>query len=72
MTDKPLDLDRHRSIAAQKAAPVEAGSLLAGSRRQARHVLNSHAAGLAAHDTLHRDLVSAVLADFFDRLSNER
>jgi hypothetical protein len=37
---------------------------------KARHVLNSYAAGLAAHDTHHRDLVTAVLADF-DRLSNE-
>ncbi len=37
---------------------------------KARYVLNSYAAGLAAHDTHHRDLVTAVLADF-DRLSNE-
>jgi len=97
MTDKPLDLDRHRGIAAQKAtdirrvladvennarefrdsqAAVESQLLStpAASWREAaakaRYVLNSYAAGLAAHDTHHRDLVTAVLADF-DRLSNE-
>jgi hypothetical protein len=97
MSGKPLDLDRHRGIAAQKAtdirrvladvennarefrdsqAAVESQLLStpAASWREAaakaRYVLNSYAAGLAAHDTHHRDLVTAVLADF-DRLSNE-
>ena len=37
---------------------------------KARYVLNEYASGLASHDTHHRDLVAAVLADF-DRLSNE-
>jgi hypothetical protein len=37
---------------------------------EARHVLNSYAAGLAARDICHRGLVTAVLADF-DQLSNE-
>lgn len=97
MTDKPLDLDRHRGMAAQKAtdirrvladvesnardlrdrqAAVESQLLSAPAASwleaaaKARYVLNSYAAGLAAHDTHHRDLVTAVLADF-DRLSNE-
>ena len=97
MTDKPLDLDRHRGMAAQKAtgirrvlADVESNARDLRDREaavesqilstpatswpeavaKARHVLNSYAAGLAAHDTHHRDLVTAVLADF-DRLSNE-
>jgi len=97
VTDKPLDLDRHRGMAAQKAtdirrvladvesnardlrdrqAAVESQLLSAPAASwleaaaKARYVLNSYAAGLAAHDTHHRDLVTAVLADF-DRLSNE-
>ena len=97
MTDKPLDLDRHRGLAAQKAtdirrvladvesnardlrdrqAAVESQLLSAPAASwleaaaKARYVLNSYAAGLALHDTHHRDLVTAVLADF-DRLSNE-
>jgi hypothetical protein len=97
MTEKPLDLDSHRGIAAQKAtdirrvladvennarelrdrqAAVESQLLSAPATcwpeaaAKARYVLNSYAAGLAAHDTHHRDLVTAVLADF-DRLSNE-
>ena len=37
---------------------------------KARYVLNLYAAGLAASDTHHRDLVAAVLADFA-RLSDE-
>jgi hypothetical protein len=37
---------------------------------KARYVLNLYAAGLAAADTHHRDLVAAVLADFA-RLSDE-
>jgi hypothetical protein len=37
---------------------------------KARYVLNLYAAGLAATDTHHRDLVAAVLADFA-RLSDE-
>ena len=97
VTDKPLDLDRHRGMAAQKAtgirrvladaesnardlrdreAAVESQILSTPAASwpeaaaKARHVLNSYAAGLEAHDTYHRDLVTAVLADF-DRLSNE-
>jgi len=97
MTDKPLDLDSHRGIAAQKAtdlrrvladvennarelrdrqAAVESQLLSAPAAcwpeaaAKARYILNSYAAGLAAHDTHHRDLVMAILADF-DRLSNE-
>ena len=97
MTDKPLDLDSHRGMAAQKAtdirrvlADVESNARDLRDRQvavesqllsapaaswleaaaKARYVLNSYAAGLAAHDTHHRDLVTAVLADF-DRLSNE-
>jgi hypothetical protein len=97
VTDKPLDLDKHRGMAAQKAtdirrvladvennarelrdrqAAVESQLLTAPAASwpeaaaKARYVLNSYAAGLAAHDTHHRDLVTAVLADF-DRLSNE-
>jgi hypothetical protein len=37
---------------------------------KARYVLNLYAAGLAASDTHHRDLVAAVLADFA-RLADE-
>ena len=37
---------------------------------KARYVLNLYAAGLAASDTHHRDLVAAVLKDFA-RLSDE-
>src|SRR6266404_4388139 len=37
---------------------------------KARYVLNLYAAGLAAEDSHHRDLVAAVLADFA-RLSDE-
>lgn len=37
---------------------------------KARYVLNLYAAGLAAADSHHRDLVAAVLADF-TRLSSE-
>ncbi len=37
---------------------------------KARYVLNLYAAGLAASDTHHRDLVAAVLEDFA-RLSDE-
>ncbi|MGZ5874434.1 MAG: hypothetical protein ACXWKP_20225 [Bradyrhizobium sp.] len=97
MTDKPLDLDRHRGMAAQKAtdirrvladvesnardlrdrqAAVESQLLSAPAASwleaaaKARYVLTSYAAGLPVHDTHHRDLVTAVLADF-DRLSNE-
>jgi hypothetical protein len=97
MTDKPLDLDRHRGMAAQKAtdirrvlADVENNARELRDRQaavesqllsmpaaswpeaaaKARYVLNSYAARLAAHDTHHRDLITAILADF-DRLSNE-
>jgi hypothetical protein len=97
VSDQPLDLDKYRGMAAQKAtdirrilADVESNakdlrerqgilenqllSIPAASWPEAaaksRYVLNLYAAGLAAADTHHRDLVAAVLADFA-RLSNE-
>jgi hypothetical protein len=97
MNDNPVDLDKHRGMAAQKAtnirrvlADVEANAKLLRDRQgvveiqllsvpagswpeaaaKARYVLNLYAAGLAADDTHHRDLVSAILADFV-RLSDE-
>ena len=97
MNDNPVDLDKHRGMAAQKAtnirrvlADVEANAKLLRDRQgvveiqllavpagswpeaaaKARYVLNLYAAGLAADDTHHRDLVSAILADFA-RLSDE-
>ena len=97
MTDKPVDLDKHRGMASQKAtdirrvlADVEANAKILRDRQgilenqllsvqaaswpeaaaKARYVLNLYAAGLAASDTHHRDLVAAVLADFA-RLSDE-
>ena len=97
MSDTPVDLDRHRGMASQKAtdmrrvlAEVEANAKMLRDRQgilesqllsvpaaswpeaaaKARYVLNLYAAGLAASDTRHRDLVAAVLADFA-RLSDE-
>ena len=97
MSDKPVDLDKHRGLAAQKAtdirrilADVETNAKDLRERQEvledqllstpatswpeaaakARYVLNLYAAGLATADTRHRDLVTAVLADFV-RLSNE-
>ena len=97
MTEEPLDLDKHRGMAAQKATDIrriltdvennakdlrdrraaDEGQLLsapAGSwpeaAAKARYVLNLYAAGLASDDTHHRDLVTAVLADF-TRLSDK-
>jgi hypothetical protein len=97
MSDDPVDLDKHRGMASQKAtdirrvlADVEANAKLLRDRQgileaqllsaaatswpeaaaKARYVLNLYAAGLAATDTHHRDLVAAVLADFA-RLSGE-
>ena len=97
MSDTPVDLDRHRGMASQKAtdmrrvlAEVEANAKMLRDRQgilesqllsvpaaswpeaaaKARYVLNLYAAGLAASDTHHRDLVAAVLADFA-RLSDE-
>jgi hypothetical protein len=94
---KPLDLDKHRGMAAQKAtdirrilADVENNARELRDRRgmiesqllsaaaaswpeaaaKARYILNLYAAGLAPSDSHHRDLVTAVLADF-DMLSNE-
>ena len=91
MTDIPIELDKHRGMAAQKApdlrhvlADVEANAKLLRDKQgvveiqilaapaeswseavaKARYVLNLYAAGLAASDTHHRDLVAAVLADF--------
>jgi hypothetical protein len=97
VSDKPLDLDKHRGMAAQKAtdirralAEVENNTRDLRERQgvlekellsvpatswpeaaaKARYVLNLYAAGLAAADTHHRDLVAAILADFA-RLSSE-
>jgi hypothetical protein len=97
VSDTPLDLDRYRGMAAQKAtgirrilAEVESNakdlrdrqavlesqllSVPAASWPEAaaksRYILNLYAAGLAPHDTHHRDLVAAILADF-TRLSDE-
>lgn len=97
VSDKPLDLDKHRGMAAQKAtdirrilADVENNARDLRDRRgmlesqllsapaaswpeaaaKARYVLGLYATGLAAADTHHRDLVTAVLADF-DRLCTE-
>ena len=97
MDESPIDLDKHRGMAAQKAtdirrvvADVEAKANLLRSQQgaaeiqlmaapascwpeaaaKARYVLNLYAAGLAAADTHHRDLVAAVLADFA-RLSDD-
>ena len=98
MSDRPLDLDKHRGMAAQKAtdirrilAEVENNAIDLRHRQgivenrllsvpaaswpeaaaKARYVLNLYAAGLAPDDTHHRDLVTAVLADFA-RLSDDR
>lgn len=91
MSDQPLDLDKHRGMAAQKATDIRRvladaennarelrdrqraleNQLLSVSATcwpeaaaKARYVLNLYAAGLAAADTHHRDLVAAVFADF--------
>lgn len=97
MSDNPVDLDKHRGMAAQKAtnirrvlADVEANAKLLRDRQRvaeiqlltvpatswpeaaakARYALNLYAAELPADDTHHRDLISAILADF-SRLSDE-
>jgi hypothetical protein len=97
MNDTPVDLDKRRGMAAQKAtdirrvlADVEANAKLLRDRQgaveiqllavpatswpeaaaKARYVLNLYAAELAPADTHHRDLVTAVLADFA-RLSGD-
>src|ERR1700750_2806944 len=91
MSDTPVDLDKHRGMAAQKAtdirrvlADVEVNAKLLRDRQvfvesqllavpatswpeaaaKARYVLNLYAAEPPPADTHHRDLVSAVLADF--------
>ena len=97
MSEIPIELDRHRGIAAQKATDirrvildVEANAKLlrehqaavelqllavpaaswAEAVAKARYVLNLYSASLAASDTHHRDLVTAVLADL-TRLSGD-
>ena len=97
MTEIPIELDKHRSMAAQKAADirrvladVEANAKLLRETQgvveiqllavpaaswpeavaKARYVLNLYSASLAASDTHHRDLVTAVLADL-TRLSGD-
>jgi hypothetical protein len=62
VTETPIELDKHRGMAAQKATDI---------RRVIADVeANAKPAGLPATDTHHRDLVSAVLADL-TRLSRE-
>jgi hypothetical protein len=97
MNDEPVDLDKHRGMAAQKATNIRRAltevesnakdlrdrqAILEGqllllpaaswpdAAAKARYVLNLYAAGLPSDDTRHRDLVSAILADFA-RLENE-
>lgn len=97
VNDDPVDLDKHRGMAAQKAtdmrrllADLEANAKTLRERQgqveaeilatpatswpeavaKARYVLNLYSAALAASDTHHRDLVTAVLADLA-RLSDE-
>jgi hypothetical protein len=97
VNEPPVELDKHRGMAAQKAtgvrrvvADIEAAAKITRDRlgaveaqllaapalswpeaaAKARYVLNIYAAGLAATDTHHRDLVAAVLADF-TKLSEE-
>jgi hypothetical protein len=97
VSETPIDLDKHRGMAAQKAtdirrvlADVEANAKLLRDRQgevelqllavpatswpeavaKARYVLNLYAASLAATDTHHRDLVTAVLDDL-TRLAGE-
>jgi hypothetical protein len=97
VSDAPVDLDKHRGMAAQKAtglrrvlAEAEANALALRERQQqleaemlaapagswpeaaakARYVLNLYVAALGPQDSRHRDLVTAVLADF-ERLSHE-
>jgi hypothetical protein len=96
LSDRPIDLDKHRGMAAQKAtdirrilADVEASSLTLRTRQReleeklltmpakswpeaaakARYILNLYAASLPVQDTQHRDLITAVLADF-DQLND--
>ena len=97
MTEIPIELDKHRGMAAQKAtdirrvlADVEANAKLLRETQgvveiqllavpaaswpeavaKARYVLNLYSASLAASDTHHRDLVTAVLSDL-TRLSGD-
>ena len=91
MTDKTLDLDKHRGMAAQKATDIRriladaennakelrdrqqilenqllsvAAASWPEAAAKARYVLNLYATGLGSDDIHHRDLVTAVLADF--------
>jgi len=97
VTEIPIELDKHRGMAEQKAtdirrvlADVEANAKLLRETQgvveiqllavpatswpeavaKARYVLNLYSASLAASDTHHRDLVTAVLADL-TRLSGD-
>jgi hypothetical protein len=97
MNDNPIDLDKHRGMAAQKAtdirrvlADVESNAKALRDRQheievqllatpatswleaaaKARYVLNLYADALGTHDSQHRKLVAAVLADFA-RLSDQ-
>jgi hypothetical protein len=97
VTEIPIELDKHRGMAEQKAtdirrvlADVETNAKLLRETQgvveiqllavpatswpeavaKARYVLNLYSASLAASDTHHRDLVTAVLADL-TRLSGD-
>jgi hypothetical protein len=63
------DLRDRRGILENQLLSVAAASWPEAAAK-ARYVLNLYAAGLGSDDAHHRDLVTAVLADF-DRLSNE-
>lgn len=91
MSERPIDLDKHRGLAAQKATDLrrvlteveghaqelrkhqkiieehilaEPAASWSDAAAKARYMLNLYAATLDLHDTHHRDLVAAVLADF--------
>lgn len=97
VSDQPLDLDKHRGMAAQKATDIRriladvennakdlrdrqavlenqllsvAAASWPEAAAKARYIFSLYAETLGSEDTHHRDLVTAVLADF-DRLSSE-
>jgi hypothetical protein len=65
MTEKTIDLDERRGMAAQKATDLR--RLLA---EKARYLLNLFSATPAAQDPRRQKLIAAVLDDF-KRLSHE-
>jgi hypothetical protein len=81
MTDKTIDLDVHRGMAAQKATQLRQDELEAHllsapaanwheAAEKARYLLNLFAATLNAQDPRRQRLIATVLADF-KRLSGE-